>query len=181
MAIYISLLRGINVSGKKIIKMADLRAIYQALQFDNVQSYIQSGNVVFHSPNDDCQHLEQQIKQVIFQHYQFDVPVFVLTPGTLMNAKNNLPFKDVNVESEGSKILLCFLSRTPENSIDLLTPYLKSNEQLYITGNVLYLYCQDGFGKSKLTHSNIEKKLQVNATSRNLKTVDKLLTMVNSN
>lgn len=181
MAIYISLLRGINVSGKKIIKMADLRAIYQALQFDNVQSYIQSGNVVFHSQNDDCQHLEQQIKQAIFQHYQFDVPVFVLPPETLMNAKNNLPFKDVNVESEGSKILLCFLSRTPENSIDLLTPYLKSNEQLYITGNVLYLYCQDGFGKSKLTHSNIEKKLQVNATSRNLKTVDKLLTMVNSN
>lgn len=175
MAIYISLLRGINVSGKKIIKMADLRAIYQALQFDDVQSYIQSGNVVFHSPKDDCQYLEQQIKQAIFQHYQFEVPVFVLTPETLMNAKNNLPFIDVNVESEGSKILLCFLSRTPENSIDLLTPYLKSNEQLYITGNVLYLYCQDGFGKSKLTHSNIEKKLQVSATARNLKTVNKLL------
>ena len=175
MAIYISLLRGINVSGKKIIKMADLRAIYQALQFDDVQSYIQSGNVVFHSPKDDCQYLEQQIKQAIFQHYQFDVHVFVLTPETLMNAKNNLPFIDVNVESEGSKILLCFLSRTPENSIDLLTPYLKSNEQLYITGNVLYLYCQDGFGKSKLTHSNIEKKLQVSATARNLKTVNKLL------
>lgn len=181
MAIYISLLRGINVSGKKIIKMADLRAIYQALQFDNVQSYIQSGNVIFNSQNDDCQYLEKQIKQAIVQHYKFDVPVFVLPPETLMNAKNNLPFKDVDVESEGSKILLCFLSKTPENSIDLLTPYLKSNEQLYITGNVLYLYCQDGFGKSKLTHSNIEKKLQVSATARNLKTIDKLLTMVNSN
>lgn len=178
MSTYISLLRGINVSGQNIIKMAKLRAIYQELQFSNVQSYIQSGNVIFNSESNNSLLLEKQIKQAIFDNFKFQVPVFVLTPEALLKAKNNLPFTELDVVSEGSKVLLCFLSSTPENSIDLLTPYLKNNEQLYIIDNVLYLYCQDGVGKSKLTHSNIEKKLQVNATARNLKTVNKLLSMI---
>ncbi len=177
MSVYISLLRGINVSGQKIIKMADLRALYQQLSFEQVQSYIQSGNVIFTSELNDFSRLAQDIKQAIWAHYQFDVPVFVLTPKTLINARENLPFKDIDVATEGSKVLLCFLSEVPSKAIELLTPYLKSNEHLRIMGKVLYLYCQEGYGRSKLTHHIIEKKLQLNATARNLKTVEKLITL----
>jgi len=179
--LYISLLRGINVAGKKLIKMADLRALYQQLSFDNVQSYIQSGNVIFTTNEDECSHIAKQINEAIFAQYKFDVPIFVLTPDVLQNARNNLPFTDIDVAQDGSKVLLCFLSNVPSHSIELLTPYLKSNERIAIIDSVLYLHCQDGFGRSKLSHSHIEKKLQVSATSRNLKTVDKLLMMTNAN
>jgi len=180
MTVFISLLRGINVAGQKIIKMADLRALYQQLPFKNVQSYIQSGNVIFTSDNhevSDCLHLAQKINQAILAHYQFEVPVFVLTPEMLTSAREKLPFKHIDVALDGSKILLCFLSKKPINSIDLLTPYLKANEHLQLIGKVLYLHCEDGCGGTKLTHSNIEKKLQVSATARNLKTVDKLIAL----
>lgn len=178
--IYISLLRGINVAGQKIIKMADLRALYEKLSFENVQSYIQSGNVLFTSSStevSDCSQHAEKIQQAIFAHYQFQVPVFVLTPDILQNARANLPFKDIDVAVDGSKVLLCFLSHTPSNSMALLTPYLNDNEHLAIIGNVLYLHCEAGYGRSKLSHATIEKKLQVNATSRNLKTVDKLIVL----
>ncbi len=177
MTVYISLLRGINVAGQKIIKMADLRAIYQQLSFEGVQSYIQSGNVIFNSDLQDYNLIEQKIKAAIFSHYQFQVPVFILSPTALKTARDNLPFSSIDVAEDGSKVLLCFLSELPSNSVDLLSPYLKSTEQLCIVDNVLYLHCQEGYGRSKLTHSIIEKKLQVSATSRNLKTVDKLIAL----
>lgn len=179
--VYISLLRGINVAGQKIIKMADLRAIYQALSLTQVQSYIQSGNLVFQSDISDSHQLSTTIKQAILKHYKFDVPIFILTPNALRNARNNLPFQHIDIEQESSRILVCFLSDVASNSADLLRPYLKSNEQLEIIDNVLYLYCQDGVGRSKLTHSHIEKQLNANATLRNLKTINKLIDLAENN
>jgi uncharacterized protein (DUF1697 family) len=180
MTVYISLLRGINVAGKKLIKMADLRTLYQQTSFDNVQSYIQSGNVLFTADEQACVDIADKIQRAIFTQYQFDVPVFVLTPEALKTARDNLPFNDVDITQDGSKLLLCFLSDVSNNSIELLTPYLKSNERIEIIDKVLYLHCQDGVGRTKLTHRQIEKKLQVAATSRNVKTIDKLISMANS-
>ena len=177
MTVYISLLRGINVSGQKIIKMADLRSLYQSMSFQNVKSYIQSGNLVFNSDVNNQNQLATEISQAIFVHYQFDVPVFVLTLEALRSARQNLPFDDIDLDAEGSKVLLCFLSDLPSNADELLTPYLKSNERLAINGKVLYLHCPDGFGRTKLTHSNIERKLKLSATIRNLKTVDKVINL----
>lgn len=169
--------------------MADLKTLYQQLSFENIQSYIQSGNVIFNSHDNevsDCSQLAKKINQAIFAHYKFEVPVFVITPIDLQSARANLPFDNIDVAADGSKILLCFLSDFPNNTISnnpiaLLTPYLKKNEHLHIIGKVLYLHCEDGYGRSKLTHSNIERKLKVNATSRNLKTVDKLITLAAKN
>ena len=184
MSTYISLLRGINVAGQKIIKMADLRALYQKLSFENVQSYIQSGNLIFNYKGDginECSQLAKSISQLIAKQYQFEVPVIVLTPDDLQSARLNLPFKDIDPISDGSKVLLCFLSEIPTKSITVLSPYIKASEQMDLIGKVLYLHCEEGYGRSKLTLSNIEKHLNVQATSRNLKTVDKLITLTKDN
>jgi uncharacterized protein (DUF1697 family) len=176
MAVYISLLRGINVSGHKIIKMVELRSLFQSLSFENVQSYIQSGNVIFTIDHHvTTEQLAKKINQTILAHYQFDVPVFILTLETLQSARENLPFEHVDVSVDGSKVLLFFLSDEVSNDIASLSPYLKGNEHLSVIGKVLYLHCEDGLGRSKLTIALIEKKLQISATARNLKTVDKLL------
>lgn len=77
---YISLLRGINVSGQKKISMPDLKALYESLDLKNVKTYIQSGNVVFQSENSNTIILAEQIEKKILEKYQFDVPVIIRTP-----------------------------------------------------------------------------------------------------
>jgi uncharacterized protein (DUF1697 family) len=172
---YISLLRGINVSGQKKVKMAELKGLYESLDFENVSTYIQSGNVVFDSSLDNNE-LKTTIETAIEKHFKFDVPVLILTPTQLVNSAKNLPFTTIDIEQEGSKIILFFLSKiiSGEQGNSLQT-YLTNSEQLVIGNGVIYLYCPSGLGKSKLTNKLIETKLQLTSTARNVKTVNKLL------
>ena len=94
--IYIALLRGINVSGQKKIKMADLRTYLGDAGLQDVQTYIQSGNIVFKSENADKAELAQKISDEIKEAYGFDVPVLVLTADYLQSAiEQNTYFADV--------------------------------------------------------------------------------------
>jgi len=172
---YISLLRGINVSGQKKIKMAELKKLYESLSFENVSTYIQSGNVVFESYL-DIKELQSIIETAIEKYFQFDVPVLILSPSQLINAYKNLPFTTIDIEQEGSKIIIFFLSKniSPQQGSNIQT-YLTNSEQLVIGDGVIYLYCPAGLGKSKLTNKLIETKLQLTSTARNVRTVSKLL------
>jgi len=172
---YISLLRGINVSGQKKIKMAELKKLYESLSFENVSTYIQSGNVVFESYL-DIKELQSIIETAIEKYFKFDVPVLILSPNQLINAYKNLPFTTIDIEQEGSKIIIFFLSKTisTQQGSNIQT-YLTNSEQLVIGDGVIYLYCPAGLGKSKLTNKLIETKLQLTSTARNVKTVNKLL------
>mgnify|MGYP003557868968 CR=1 FL=1 len=79
MTTYISILRGINVSGQKLIKMDDLRKMYEILGFRNVTTYVQSGNVIFNGDHFELSDLEQRISKQIQNDFGFEVPVIVLT------------------------------------------------------------------------------------------------------
>lgn len=174
---YISLLRGINVSGQKKIKMAELKSLYENLQLKNVVTYIQSGNVIFQSELDTTV-VQTKIETAIKQHFNFDVPVLVLTSKRLKVTAENLPFSTLNIDEEGSKIILFFLSEAAEScSKAILEPYLTNAEQLVMGDDTIYLYCPNGLGKSKLTNKLIETKLKLTSTARNIKTVNKLLSL----
>ena len=176
---YISLLRGINVSGQKKIKMAELTSLYESLNFENVSTYIQSGNVVFRSSN-DAQVIKEAIEAAIKEHFNFEVPVMVITQHQLENVAENLPFTHIDIEQEGSKIIIFFLSNNVSiDQRDILEPYLTNSEQLVIGKGVIYLYCPEGSGKSKLTNKFIENKLKLISTARNIKTINKLLLLKN--
>jgi uncharacterized protein (DUF1697 family) len=174
---YISLLRGINVSGQKKIKMTALKAVYQSLKLDNVITYIQSGNVIFKSSNTK-ETIKELIETAIKEHFYFDVPVLILTHHQLESTTKNLPFSNVDIEQEGSKIIIFFLSETiSNNQEEIFGGYLTNSEQLVMGQDVIYLYCPDGLGKSKLTNKLIETKLKLTSTARNLRTVNKLLSL----
>jgi uncharacterized protein (DUF1697 family) len=174
---YISLLRGINVSGQKKIKMAELKTLYQSLNFESVVTYIQSGNVVFQTSLKE-EILQASIEAAINEYFKFTVPVLILTKSQLANSVKSLPFINVDIEAEGSKIILFFLSESVMGDQKAtLEPYLTNEEQLEFTNNVLYLYCPKGLGKSKLTNKLIETKLKLTSTARNIKTVKKLLSL----
>tara|TARA_B110000211_G_C13758789_1_gene412164 strand:+ start:79 stop:609 length:531 start_codon:yes stop_codon:yes gene_type:complete len=171
---YIALLRGINVSGQKIIKMAELREFLTDSGFKNVSTYIQSGNIIFESDKANISILEDTVKETIERHYGFIVPTIVLTLPSVKNAIEKQSFNNI----DDKKLYLTFLSHKPINDgIEELKKYQTNGEELKLIGSVLYIYSPNGVGKSKLTLKVIEKKLAVSATSRNWRTCGKLLAL----
>ena len=175
MQTYIAILRGINVSGHKIIKMDALRGLFESLQFKKVKTYIQSGNVVFQDKSTDSEVLQARIAKKILDEFSFIVPVIVKSKDELASIVKNNPF----ISKEGTdiaKLHVTFLSAEP-NKDDI-----KKNregeygpDEFIISGQTIYLHCPNTYGDTKLSNTFFEKKLKVTATTRNWKTVNELL------
>ena len=175
MPTYIAMLRGINVAGHKLIKMEELRASFGALRFSNVGTYVQSGNVVFGAENGSGAALSEKIERRILRDFGFSVPVFLRTPKALEEIIKRNPFlTDTSIDH--SKLHITFLSdAAPKTALEELQPLAVKPEQFRIIGREVYLYCPNGYGRTKLSNTALEKKLSVEATTRNWKTVNTLL------
>ncbi|MFV1983264.1 MAG: DUF1697 domain-containing protein [Thiohalomonadales bacterium] len=172
---YISILRGINVSGQKKIKMADLKLLFESLGFENVVTYIQSGNVLFNTKTKNKADLKSIIEQAIKKTYKFHVPVIIRSKNDFKKIINNLPFKSIDTEKNGTIVLVTFLSDKPsKDKYTEIQQYVKSPEKLVIKDKEVYLYCPNGYGKSKLSNNFIENKLSVEATTRSWKSIHKI-------
>ncbi|HEC20629.1 MAG TPA: DUF1697 domain-containing protein [Gammaproteobacteria bacterium] len=172
---YISVLRGINVSGQKKIKMADLKSLYQSLGFQNVATYIQSGNVIFSADSEDRTKLKTRIEKAIEEKYGFHVPTEIRSHHEISDIINNNPLGPVDPQKDGTKVLVTFLSSPPaQDRVSDLQQYVTEPEQLFVMGKEAYLYCPNGYGKSRLSNTFLEKKLGVGATTRNWTSVLKL-------
>jgi uncharacterized protein (DUF1697 family) len=177
---YIALLRGINVSGQKKVKMADLVQHCLAIDFQEVSTYIQSGNICFQHTNYNQQALSILLQDKIKQEYGFDVPVIVLSQEEFVQAFSQLPFNHIDIEKEGNQVLLSFLNAMPdEEDVNHLLTYVNAPEKLVVKQKRIYLHCPNGYGKSKLSNNFIESKLKVIATTRNFKTINKLISLLN--
>ena len=171
MLTYISMLRGINVSGHKMIKMEALRNLYTQLNFKNVQTYIQSGNVIFQSQETKPTDLQQKIAHKILEEFGFEVPVMVKQKADFENVIHHNPFPNEDL----SKVHVTFLSENPqpENCLKIShTAFLP--DQFVIIENSIYLFCPNDYGKTKLNNTFLENKLKVIATTRNWKTINEL-------
>lgn len=173
--IYIALLRGINVSGQKIIKIDELRKLFETLGFGNVKTYIQSGNIIFNYQIDSPEKIIKSVEKKIKEVFSFDVTVIIRTNDELRKIIHSNPYlKTKPVE----KLYVAFLSETSSNdNIEKLLPYKSKTEEFSLTGKEMYLYYPDGSGRSKLTNNIIESKLGVKATTRNWNTTTKLFEM----
>jgi len=172
---YISILRGINVSGQKKIKMLELKLLYESLGFTNVVTYIQSGNVIFEARGKNKSDLKTIIEEAIEKKYKFYVPVEIRTNREMESIIKNCPFGAVDLEVDGTKVLVTFLGAKPDNvNVATVLSYVVSPEKLIVKGKEVYLYCPNGYGKSKLSNTFLENKLGVEATTRNWKSVHKL-------
>lgn len=169
------MLRGINVSGHKTIKMARLRASFEELGFSDVETYIQSGNVIFRAGQESAASLSKQIGGKILSDFSFSVPVLVKTANEMGEVVKKNPFlKDGGIDP--SKLHVTFLSKTaPQMAEKILETLAAKSERFCVCDREIYLYCPDGYGNTKLSNSAIEKKFSVQATTRNWKTVNVLL------
>lgn len=172
---YIALLRGINVSGQKIIKMAELKKMFEDVGFENVKTYIQSGNLVFQSNLSDTTEIKRLIQKAIENSFGFDVHVRVLIPEEIKAALAGNPFlKDQSLDIKQHYFV--FLDETPsEENWNILKNMEWKGEQMALSDKVLFVYYPNGAGKSKLTTNIIESRLKVAATARNLNTTKKML------
>ncbi|MDN3491203.1 DUF1697 domain-containing protein [Winogradskyella bathintestinalis] len=171
MITYIAFLRGINVGGHKKVPMVELRNLLTQLGLKNVQSYIQSGNVIFQSSNKNLENLEKNIQKSILNHFGFEVHILIRTPLVLESILNNCPFS----EEKKTNSYFIILKQPPEATlIEAIAKQNFPNEEFIITENCVYIYYSLGAGKAKLGVNWFEKKLKVIATARNYKTMIKL-------
>ncbi len=176
---YISILRGINVGGNRKILMKDLKVLFEKHGFVNVETYIQSGNVIFESDqklsNAD---LEKNIQQLIATTFGFDVPVIVRTAEEWTETVASNPFwkeKDADIE----KLHLTILKEEPSSELVQKIQVLDFlPDRFEIKGRDVFIYCENGYGRTKITNDFFEKKLKIPATTRNWKTVLKLHEML---
>ena len=171
---YISILRGINVSGQKLIKMDALRKLYEDLGFHNVTTYVQSGNVVFKGEDSELNNLEQRISQQIEKDFGFEVPIIVLTIDKLKQIINNNPFQN-DLNKDHSYLHVTFLSSNPDHyDKETIESKKQNEEEISFSENAIYLYCPKGYGRTKMNNNFLEAKLKVLATTRNWKTTKEL-------
>ena len=175
MKTYISILRGINVSGHKIIKMDALRNLYENMGFVNVITYVQSGNVIFKGEDIEINSLENKISQQIEKEFGFQVPVIVFSIEKLKHIIDNNPFAE-DKNKDKSFFHISFLSSKPEKYDTIRIEDKKQDEEdIAFSDYAVYLYCPNGYGRTKLTNNFLESKLKVGATTRNWKTTLELL------
>ncbi|MFD2563103.1 DUF1697 domain-containing protein [Aquimarina rubra] len=178
MNIYIALLRGINVGGHKKIKMADLKEMLEKLGFSDVVTYIQSGNIVFRDASGNIDLLETKIQTAIKNRFDFDVPVLIMTHNTLNEIFQKNPYTKrlESGEIDDKKMYFMLLCDQPDPlAVEELSKVSFDPEEFIITKNVIYLFAAIGYGKTKLHNNFFEKKLNCQTTTRNLRTLSKLL------
>lgn len=171
MTTFIALLRGINIGGHKRIKMSDLKRMLENMGLANVQTYIQSGNVIFQAAG-DAEVLRQRIEQEIELAFGFTVPVILRTAAELNRLIENCPYPEM------PGLNVAFLSGQPSpEAVQELLSCNSGNDDFHIVDKDIYVLYKEDMRKTLLTTNFFEKKLKVYMTMRNWNTVSKLADM----
>lgn len=172
--LYIALLKGINVGGHKKVPMAELRELLTKSGFENVQTYIQSGNVIFQSSKRNISEIENNIQKAIMTHFGFEVSVLVKTRDDLKRIFDNSPFSEDKKKSS----YFMMLHDIPDNDlVKEASEKVYEGEEYKIINDCIYYYSAKGFGQSKFNANFFERKLNTFATARNYNTMVKLLSL----
>ena len=170
---YVALLRGINVGGNTMIKMEDLRAMLEALGFDNVVSYINSGNLAFDDSKTAEDQLVAKIEAAVEKHIGKRVQVMVREQKDIARLLANNPF-DGQYSSHKEMHLLFLKEQLSQENETWLSETAPSQERFVASGREIYCHLPMGVADSYLGRGQFEKKLKIAVTARNWRTVQKL-------
>ena len=172
---YLCLLRGINVAGHRKVKMAELRKVFEDLGGSGVESYLQSGNVVFEFSPKTLK--PSVISNALKEATGHDITVFLYTKNEFQKVVRANPFKDGS-QYDSQWLHLTFLAK-PKASCPFESHITQENgdEARFAAGHY-FIYCPNGYGRTKLNNQFLERKTDLPATTRNWKTVSTLLQML---
>jgi uncharacterized protein (DUF1697 family) len=171
---YVSLLRGINVGGKNMIKMELLRDMFSSLGFENVKSYINSGNIIFETGETDNNSLSEIISDAITKTFSFNIKVITRKMDEIAEIVANNPFSG---QFENDKdVHVFFLDEVlDEEKSELLLSNNNELERYSVRNREIFCHLRIGVLDSLMGKDFITKKLKVSSTARNWRTVNKLL------
>lgn len=176
---YVAFLRGINVGGKNKIKMETLREACAALGFENVRTYINSGNVIFETADGDEEEISARIEAAIEQEFALKIRVITRAIAEIKRLIENNPF-DGAFEND-KDLHVFFLNETlPDEKRELLLSNNNENEQFAVRGREIFCHLRAGVSDSLMSRDYIGKKLKVSATARNWRTVNKIAELLKS-
>ena len=176
MAVAIAMLRGVNL-GKRRMKMEALRELFSSNGCNDVQTYVQSGNVVFRTKEKNLSRLGSQLETSIEEKFGFAAPVVLRSTAEMRKVVNFNPYPD-HVLTEPGKVQVTFLYEDPGEAKRKLVEAMKVKpEELRLKGSEIFIYYPSGQGLSKLKWPPIEEALGTSGTARNWTTVRQLLEM----
>ncbi len=170
---FVALLRGINVGGKGLIPMAELRSLFTSLGFEDVATYIQSGNVVFRSATADPDEVADRIEGAIAETFASSPTVILRVPVELEAIAARNPFLPGGADL--TKLHVVFLRDVPEDRAAALDPEHSPGDRFVLDGREIYLHLPNGAGRSKLGLDYFERVLGVRGTQRNWNTLVRLI------
>jgi uncharacterized protein (DUF1697 family) len=174
MLTYIAFLRAINVGGH-VVKMDDLRQIFESFGFKNVETYIQSGNVIFETPTGNVKTLTTKIEKGLHKALGYEVATFLRTKEEMRALVKFDPFKKIKA-SDKAKTYVTFLHQTSEvlkTRVPFFSPK-KDVEVIGVRGCDVFCLSHSVDGKFGFPNIFLEKELKVPATTRNWTTVSKM-------
>lgn len=176
---YIAFLRGINVSGSKKIIMKELSKAFEETGYDDVKTYIQSGNVIFSTSRKSNSALEKSIADLIKKSFGFDVEIMVRTTKEISNIINDAPFKKKD-ESSGKLLYVTMLKEklSAENK-KLLKSLANPQEKFNYKNKEIYTIRDPKVSYDKAILGTFDKKLKVPTTTRNWNVMNKLNELIN--
>lgn len=174
MKTYVVLLRGVMPTGKNKVPMAQLREVLTNDGFQNVRTYIQSGNALVDSDS-PAKEIEKRIHELIKSHIGANLAVVVRTGTQLQKVLDENPFK---TGYDISRVFFAlFADTSPQVKVKELFARDFSPEKLTVTRNAAYMFIPNTYGSGALSNNFLEKKLGVSATTRNFNTMSKLIEM----
>jgi uncharacterized protein (DUF1697 family) len=175
---HIALLRAINVGGRNVVAMSDLRDLLEGLGFAGAKTLLQSGNLVFQSDRQTGAALERLLEVETEKRFGIAVDYFARTAEEWETVVARNPFPK-EAKSDPGHLLVVFLKEAPDpKRVKALQSAIKGPETVRSVGKQLYVAYPEGIGTSKLTNTLIERTLASRGTGRNWNTILKLATLV---
>ncbi len=171
---YVAFLRAINVGGHTV-KMDQLRALFEALKFSNVETFIASGNVIFDAKTTDGEALERKIEKHLKQALGYEVMTFVRSIPELKLIADYKPFSDKELSDETNTLYVGFLATEPTKEVKKKMALLETTIDVFHLNDreIYWLYRRDA-GESKYYGALLEKSLGMKSTLRNVNTIQRL-------
>jgi uncharacterized protein (DUF1697 family) len=179
MPVYVSFLRGVNMTGHNKMKMTELSALYNDIGFNDISTFIQSGNVIF-SAGDELTVFEisGSIENAISKRFSYNVPVMIRRVEELKRLHQANPFLTENNFDPSKNAVLFLHEKATEDQILKVRNIDFPPDKFSVAGSEIFIYCPNGFGRTKLYTNFFEKKMGVTGTARNWNTIVTILDIV---
>ena len=176
MQTFICFLRGVNMTGHNSVKMTDLSSLFINLGFKDAETYIQSGNVIFRKAGDKpVSALAVNLELAIMERFNYTIPVMIRTNQELSDLFSSNPFLG-ETNFDPAKMAVLFLHEKPSDSqIQKVADIDYPPDKFKIIGRDIFIYCPNGFGRTKLYTNFFERKMGIAGTARNWKTITTIL------